>query len=71
VRPGQSVAAGERVGLIRFGSRVDVEIPSGTEIVVAVGDRVVGGVSVLGRRAARAVPARADRVEGRGRAFPI
>jgi phosphatidylserine decarboxylase len=41
------VARGERVGLIKFGSRVDVFVPSGTRLRVAVGDRVRGGVSVL------------------------
>ena len=38
---------GERVGLIKFGSRVDVVFPSGAETKVKVGDRVAGGSSVL------------------------
>lgn len=50
VEPGRALAAGERVGLIRFGSRVDVDLPAGARPTVAVGDRVVAGVSVLGRR---------------------
>jgi phosphatidylserine decarboxylase len=41
------VVRGERVGLIKFGSRVDVFVPSGTRVRVAVGDRVRGGASVL------------------------
>jgi phosphatidylserine decarboxylase len=44
------VAAGERVGLIKFGSRVDVFLPAGVPPKVKVGDRVVGGVSVLAER---------------------
>jgi len=44
-----AVAAGERVGLIRFGSRVDVDLPAGSRVAVAIGDRVVAGASVLAR----------------------
>lgn len=43
------VALGERVGLIKFSSRMDVLLPADVEILVHKGDRVVGGVSVLGR----------------------
>ena len=42
--------AGERVGLIKFGSRVDVFLPVGVEVKVKVGDRVRGGSSVLAER---------------------
>lgn len=45
------VARGERVGLIKFGSRVDVFLPQGIEVAVKVKDRVQGGASVIGRRA--------------------
>jgi phosphatidylserine decarboxylase len=48
-RPGETVTRGERVGLIKFGSRVDVFVPAGTEIRVKVGERVAGGSSVIGR----------------------
>ena len=41
--------AGERVGLIKFGSRVDVFVPAGSRSRVKVGDRVAGGTSVLAR----------------------
>jgi phosphatidylserine decarboxylase len=51
VRAGQAVRAGERVGLIRFGSRVDVRLPTGVSPVVRIGDRVVAGETVLARRA--------------------
>lgn len=44
---GQSVERGQRVGLIKFGSRVDVVIPSSAVLQVKVGDRVKGGASVL------------------------
>jgi phosphatidylserine decarboxylase len=44
------VAPGERVGLIRFGSRVDVFLPRDFKALVKVGDPVWGGTSVLGER---------------------
>ena len=44
---GQSVERGQRVGLIKFGSRVDVVIPSSAVLRIKVGDRVKGGASVL------------------------
>ncbi len=51
VEPGARIEAGERVGLIRFGSRVDVEWSDLYEPAVALGDRVRGGESLLARRA--------------------
>lgn len=45
--PGDIVAAGQRVGLIRFGSRVDVYLPAGTEPKVLLGQRVIAGETVL------------------------
>jgi phosphatidylserine decarboxylase len=45
------LAAGQRFGLIRFGSRVDVYFPAGSTVGVKVGDRVVGGETILGRLA--------------------
>jgi len=47
---GDTVAAGERVGMIKFGSRVDVFLPRDTRLRVHKGDRVVAGVSALGER---------------------
>ena len=44
---GQSVERGQRVGLIKFGSRVDVVIPSSAVLRVKVGERVKGGASIL------------------------
>ena len=49
VTPGQRLRAGERIGLIRFGSRVDVALPSGSTPQVRPGQRVVAGVTVLAR----------------------
>ncbi len=46
--PGETVARGERFGLIRFGSRVDTFLPLGTVLGVAVGDCVKGGETILG-----------------------
>jgi phosphatidylserine decarboxylase len=47
VREGQSVMAGERFGLIRFGSRLDVYLPDGAKPLVAEGQTAVGGETVL------------------------
>lgn len=47
VKPGDIVAAGQRVGLIRFGSRVDVYLPAGTEPKVLVGQKTIAGETVL------------------------
>ncbi len=47
LKPQQSVRAGERFGLIRFGSRADVYMPAGTALLVAVGQRMVAGETVL------------------------
>jgi phosphatidylserine decarboxylase len=43
------VAKGERIGLVRFGSRVDLWVPAGSELLVKVGDTVHGGSSMLAR----------------------
>jgi phosphatidylserine decarboxylase len=48
VKPGDIVAAGQRIGLIRFGSRVDVYLPTGTAPKVALGQRCIAGETVLG-----------------------
>jgi phosphatidylserine decarboxylase len=47
IKPGDIVAAGQRVGLIRFGSRVDVYLPRGTDSKVLLGQKVIGGETVL------------------------
>jgi phosphatidylserine decarboxylase len=48
LRPGQKVSAGERIGLIRFGSRVDCIVPAAAVLRVRRGQRVQGGRSILG-----------------------
>jgi phosphatidylserine decarboxylase len=47
VREGDVVEAGQRIGLIRFGSRVDVFLPAGTGPQVLVGQRAIGGETVI------------------------
>ena len=47
-KPGDVLAPGERYGLIRFGSRVDLFLPKDTELKVKVGDRVKGVRDIIG-----------------------
>ena len=47
VREGDLVEAGQRIGLIRFGSRVDVYLPAGTDSKVLLGQTVTAGETVL------------------------
>jgi phosphatidylserine decarboxylase len=54
-KTGDTVGRGELVGLVRFGSRVDLWLPEGAEIAVKVGDNVKGGSSVIARMTAGAV----------------
>ncbi|HEY0446537.1 MAG TPA: phosphatidylserine decarboxylase [Allosphingosinicella sp.] len=49
VKPGDFVAIGQRVGLIRFGSRVDVYLPAGTAPQVLLGQRTIAGETIVGR----------------------
>jgi phosphatidylserine decarboxylase len=46
-KPGETLARGQRVGLIKFGSRTDVIFPQPAEIKVKIGDRVAGASTVL------------------------
>jgi phosphatidylserine decarboxylase len=48
VREGDVVEAGQRIGLIRFGSRVDVYLPAGTAPRVLLGQRSIAGETILG-----------------------
>ncbi|MDX8389657.1 MAG: phosphatidylserine decarboxylase family protein [Mariprofundaceae bacterium] len=50
VAVGDRVEVGERVGMIRFGSRVDCEIPEGHVLNVKVGDHVTAGLTILAHR---------------------
>jgi phosphatidylserine decarboxylase len=47
VQEGQSVAAGDRIGMIRFGSRVDVYLPEGCKALVAEGQTAIAGETVI------------------------
>lgn len=47
VKPGDIVGAGQRIGLIRFGSRVDVYLPAGTDAKVLLGQKVIAGETIL------------------------
>jgi phosphatidylserine decarboxylase len=58
VKPGDIIAPGQRIGLIRFGSRVDVYLPAGTSPQVLLGQRTIAGETVL------AVAGRDERIEG-------
>jgi phosphatidylserine decarboxylase len=49
VKTGDMVAAGQRIGLIRFGSRVDVYLPAGTAAKVTLGQRAIAGETILAR----------------------
>jgi phosphatidylserine decarboxylase len=49
VKAGDFVAAGQRVGLIRFGSRVDVYLPAGTSSQVLLGQRTIAGETIVAR----------------------
>jgi phosphatidylserine decarboxylase len=48
-KPGDRLELGERFGLIKFGSRTDLVMPSDVEVLVSTGERVRGGVTVIGR----------------------
>jgi phosphatidylserine decarboxylase len=62
VRPGQSLRTGERFGLIRFGSRLDVYLPEGVEPQVALGQTMVGGETVIAL-VGQDAPARSVRID--------
>jgi phosphatidylserine decarboxylase len=49
VREGQTVARGERVGLMKFGSRMDVFVPPRAELTARVGQHVVAGETIIAR----------------------
>jgi len=46
-REGEAVVAGDRFGIIRFGSRTDTYLPEGVRPVVAVGQTMIGGETVM------------------------
>jgi len=63
-REGAGIGAGERIGMIRFGSRLDVYLPEGSTIVASAGQRAIAGETVIavlpGARLAPPFPTRRD-----------
>ena len=53
LREGQRIAAGQRIGIIRFGSRVDVYCPPPYVTLVLAGQRMVGGETMIADRFCR------------------
>ncbi len=48
VKQGQNITRGEKYGMIRFGSRVDILLPDDVHLEVGIGQKVYGGQTVLG-----------------------
>jgi phosphatidylserine decarboxylase len=55
-KPGDNLQIGEKFGLIKFGSRTDLLMPKNVEIAVKVGDKVVGGETIIGRYVEYSLP---------------
>lgn len=53
VKEGASVEAGERFGVMKFGSRMDIFVPGNAKLNVKVNEKVVGGVTIIARLAGR------------------
>jgi phosphatidylserine decarboxylase len=64
--PGQRVAAGQRFGIMKFGSRMDVFVPGTASLQVRVGERVRGGESVLATLAGCVLPSQGSGESPRG-----
>jgi phosphatidylserine decarboxylase len=47
-KPGEELKVGDRIGLIKFGSRVDIFLPAGSKILIKKGQKVKGGETVIG-----------------------
>jgi phosphatidylserine decarboxylase len=50
---GDTLAKGERIGLIQFGSRTDLHLPPGYTVSISMGDRVRGGETIIARSTKR------------------
>lgn len=61
---GDTVTAGERFGIVKFGSRMDVLVPTDVEILVSPGDRVTAGETIIGRIPANSGGESEGRLEG-------
>ena len=70
VSEGQILRTGERFGLIRFGSRLDVYLPDGVEPLVALGQTMVAGETVLARTGPRPVAPQCACANDHGEANP-
>jgi phosphatidylserine decarboxylase len=53
VKEGASVEAGERFGVMKFGSRMDIFVPGNAKLNVKVNEKVVAGVTIIARLAGR------------------
>jgi phosphatidylserine decarboxylase len=49
MQPGDTIRAGQRFGLIKFGSRLDLFLPPSAQLLIAVGDKVYGGLTPIAR----------------------
>ncbi len=56
LQPGEQVRAGDRLGVMKFGSRIDLFLPTGTCLRAAVGDRVRGGETIIAELPSSAAP---------------
>jgi phosphatidylserine decarboxylase len=57
LHPGETVYTGERLGLIRFGSRADLFLPADARLLISIGDKVIGGITPLARLKEKEQPA--------------
>ncbi len=57
-----SIGAGERIGLIRFGSRVDIYLPPGRQALVAIGQRAIAGETIIADLASAEAPREARQI---------
>jgi len=48
IKLNQKINQGEKIGIIHFGSQVDIYVPQNTKVNVSIGDKVKGGITVLG-----------------------
>ncbi len=62
---GEDVTAGDRFGMIRFGSRAELFLPPGSDIRIKVGDHVAGGETVIGYLPSESITSRGNDAQGR------